>query len=167
MMFFKSLLPFVSKIPMEKKLILRSRIQQVVEKFAFMVGPLQQLSPGTSTGGRPTPQPSPSLSTSSYDSRPPSVDKYNQNYGYQPDTQSFPRHEESFPQHEEEFSGLNLLPGSKYSLTVGAEKSDSVYLLLSACILDVPNEKIIPVKIGVRLPVRRKSARRCSVTTPA
>ncbi|KAG8322879.1 hypothetical protein J6590_012868 [Homalodisca vitripennis] len=90
MMFFKSLLPFVSKIPMEKKLTFRSSIQQVVEEFAFMVGPLQQLSPGTSTGGRPTPQPSLSLSTSSYDSRPPSVDKYNQNYGHQPDTQSFP-----------------------------------------------------------------------------
>ncbi|KAG8285730.1 hypothetical protein J6590_074463 [Homalodisca vitripennis] len=114
MMFFKSLLPFVSKIPMEKKLTFRSRIQQVVEEFAFMVGPLPQLSPGTSTGGRPTPQPSPSLSTSSYDSRPPSADKYNQNYGHQPDTQSFPRHEESFPQHEEEFSGLTLLTGSKY-----------------------------------------------------
>ncbi|KAG8284752.1 hypothetical protein J6590_096297 [Homalodisca vitripennis] len=52
---------------MEKKLTFRSRIQQVVEEFAFMVGPLQQLSPGTSTGGRPTPKPSPSLSTSSYD----------------------------------------------------------------------------------------------------
>ncbi|KAG8285731.1 hypothetical protein J6590_074464 [Homalodisca vitripennis] len=95
MMFFKSLLPI--------------RIQQVVEEFAFMVGPLQQLSPGTSTGGRPTPQPSPSLSTSSYDSRPPSVDKYNQKYGHQPGTQSFPRHEESFPQHEENNSGLTLL----------------------------------------------------------
>ncbi|XP_028136683.1 uncharacterized protein LOC114331341 [Diabrotica virgifera virgifera] len=36
LMFFKSLLPFVSKIPIEHKLRFRNHIQQVVQDYAFM-----------------------------------------------------------------------------------------------------------------------------------
>lgn len=74
MMFFKSLLPFISKIPTERKLRFRSRIQEVVEEFAFMEPLQQQPSPGPSTCSRPTPLPSPALSTTSYHSRPSPVD---------------------------------------------------------------------------------------------
>lgn len=35
LLFFKSLLPFVSKIPIERKLRFRSRIQEVVEQFSY------------------------------------------------------------------------------------------------------------------------------------
>lgn len=77
MMFFKSLLPFVAKIPTEQKLRFRSRIQQVVEEFAFVGRPLQQQSPGLSTNVS-TPLPSPALSTTSYDSGPSPVDNYHQ-----------------------------------------------------------------------------------------
>lgn len=76
-MFFKSLLPFVSKIPTEQKLRFQSCIQQVVEEFAFAGRPLQQPSPGLSTIIS-TPVPSPAQSMALYDSRLLPVDNYYQ-----------------------------------------------------------------------------------------
>lgn len=71
-MFFKSLMPFVSKIPIERKLTFRSRIQQVVEEFAFFERHWERPSPPISTSCATT-MPSPALSTTSYDAP---VDNY-------------------------------------------------------------------------------------------
>lgn len=92
LMFLKSLLPFISKIPQEKKLRFRSRIQQVVDEFAFAENHSQRGSPVTFTS-----RPSTVLSTgSSYDSRPPSVNNF---------SQMQPSPEGAYPPNQEGFSG--------------------------------------------------------------
>lgn len=85
-MFFKSLFPYVSKIPTEQKLRFQGRIQQDGEEFAFTKNILQQptytrqstivsnspLSPTQSTTSR---------DSTSYDSELLSVDHYLLNLG--------------------------------------------------------------------------------------
>ncbi|XP_072389738.1 uncharacterized protein [Diabrotica undecimpunctata] len=67
LLFFKSLLPFVSKIPIEQKLRFRNHIQQVVEHYAFMGIALQPPSAGLLTIA--SSHASPASSTTSYASR--------------------------------------------------------------------------------------------------
>ncbi|XP_044749765.1 uncharacterized protein LOC123310363 [Coccinella septempunctata] len=103
LMFLKSLLPFISKIPQEKKLRFRSRIQQVVDEFAFAENHSQQGSPVTFTSSRL----STALSTgSSYDSRPSTVTSYDIR---PPSVNNFsqmqPSPEGAYPPNQEGFSG--------------------------------------------------------------
>lgn len=84
-MFFKSLLPFVSKIPTEQKLSFRTRIQQVVEEFAFPRSPLEQHTrPSTIIVSNSLSSPSESTishDSTSYDSVLSAVDHYVLNLG--------------------------------------------------------------------------------------